>query len=218
LKRIRFRKKQSQKKQAKEIYPVNEKIRAPEVRVIDEDGQMLGIFKTEKAINMAKEKELDLVAVSPKAQPPVARFLNYGNFKYQQEKAAKKQKSQQRKTEVKDIRLSPRIGKHDLEFRLKQASKFLKRGDKINIEIILKGRERQHPELAKEIIQDFINTINSQITEIEIEQAPKKQGNKIVAIIFPSNKPTETKPDTTTEEEKNNKNNQTEPEKQTKLD
>lgn len=218
MKRIRFRKKQSQKKQAKEIYPVNEKIRAPEVRVIDEDGQMLGIFKTEKAINMAKEKELDLVAVSPKAQPPVARFLNYGNFKYQQEKAAKKQKSQQRKTEVKDIRLSPRIGKHDLEFRLKQASKFLKRGDKINIEIILKGRERQHPELAKEIIQDFINTINSQITEIEIEQAPKKQGNKIVAIIFPSNKPTETKPDTTTEEEKNNKNNQTEPEKQTKLD
>jgi translation initiation factor IF-3 len=218
LKRLRCRKKQSQKKQAKEIYPVNEKIRAPEVRVIDEDGQMLGIFKTEKAINMAKEKELDLVAVSPKAQPPVARFLNYGNFKYQQEKAAKKQKSQQRKTEVKDIRLSPRIGKHDLEFRLKQASKFLKRGDKINIEIILKGRERQHPELAKEIIQDFINTINSQITEIEIEQAPKKQGNKIVAIIFPSNKPTETKPDTTTEEEKNNKNNQTEPEKQTKLD
>ncbi|MBD3359367.1 MAG: translation initiation factor IF-3 [Candidatus Buchananbacteria bacterium] len=217
MKRIRFRKKQSQKKQTLEIYPINEKIRAPEVRVIDEEGQMLGVFPTRQAIDMAKERELDLVAVSPKAQPPVARFLNYGNFKYQQEKAAKKQKSQQRKTEVKDIRLSPRIGKHDLEFRLKQADKFLKRGDKINIEIILKGRERQHPELAKEIIQDFINTINSQITEIEIEQAPKKQGNKIVAIVFPSNKSKETKPETDKETDKI-EINKDKPEDQPKLD
>ncbi len=216
MKRIRFRKKQSQKKQAQEIYPFNEKIRSPEVRVIDEEGQMLGVFPTKQAIDMAKERELDLVAVSPKAQPPVARFLNYGNFKYQQEKSAKKQKSQQRKTEVKDIRLSPRIGKHDLEFRLKQADKFLKRGDKINIEIILKGRERQHPELAKEIINDFINTINSQITEIEIEQAPKKQGNKIVAIVFPSNK----SPEIPKEKEQNKKKEtkQTETEEQAKLD
>lgn len=188
MKRIRFRHKQARQKQVQEIYPVNEKIRAPEVRVIDENSQMLGVLDTKKAIAMAKERDLDLVAVSPKAQPPVAKFIDYGNFKYQQEKAAKKQKMQQKKTEVKEIRLSPRIGKHDLDFRLKQADKFLKRGDKINIEIILKGRERQHPDLAKQVIADFIKTINNEIIEINIEQEPKKQGNKITAIIFPAAK------------------------------
>lgn len=186
MKRIRFRHKQNRSKQISETYPTNEKIKAPEVRVIDENNEMLGILATHKAIAMAKERGLDLVAVSPKADPPVAKFFDYGNFKYQQEKAAKKQKSQQKRTGVKAIRLSPRIGQHDLDFRLKQVDKFLKRGDKINIEVMLKGRERKHPELAKEVIENFIKTVSEQ-AEIKIEQEPKKQGHKFSAIISPSN-------------------------------
>jgi len=215
LKRIRFRKKQEQKRFQKEIYPVNEKIRAPEVRVIDENNEMLGVLATKKAIVMAKERELDLVAVSPKAQPPVAKFIDYGNFKYQQEKAAKKQKSQQKRTEVKDIRLSPRIGKHDLDVRLKQGEKFLRRGDKLNIEILLKGRERQHPEIAKEVINNFIAEI-SKILEVKIEQEPKKQGNKFIAIIFSTGN--EVKPETEETEEQKEEENSNEEQSEPKIE
>ncbi len=199
MKRIRFRHKQAQKRAKKEIYPINEKIRASEVRVIDENGEMMGVLPTPKAIAIAKEKGLDLVAVSPKAEPPVAKFLNYGNFKYQQEKATKKQKTQQKKTEVKEIRLSPRIGKHDLDFRLNQAEKFLKKGDKVMIEVFLKGRERRHPELAKETIKNFIKSLQ-ELIKIKIEQEIKKQGNKFSAII--SLAPADNK-------EKNSENNTT---------
>jgi len=185
LKRIRFRHKQNIRKLNLDIYPLNEKIRAPEVRVIDENDQMIGVLATPKAIEMAKERDLDLVAVSPKANPPVAKFIDYGNFKYQQEKAAKKLKSKEKRTEVKDIRLSPRIGKHDLDVRLKQAEKFLSKGDKLTVEVILKGRERKYPELAKDVINQFIAKVQNDIMEIKIEQEPKRQGNKFMAIIYP---------------------------------
>jgi len=185
LKRIRFRNKRNQQTKPKEIYPVNEKIRAPEVRVIDEDDQMIGVLETRKALQMARERDLDLVAVSPKAQPPVAKFINYGNFKYQQEKAAKKQKAKEKKTEVKDIRLSPRIGQHDLEVRMKRAEKFLAKGDKVTVEVVLKGRERKYPDLAKDVINAFIKRVAEEIMPIKQEQEPKKQGNKFIAIIYP---------------------------------
>ncbi len=185
MKRIRFRHKQNRPKLNLDIYPVNEKIRAPQVRVIDENDEMIGILDTRKAIEMAKERDFDLVAVSPKANPPVTKFINYGNFKYQQEKAAKKQKSKEKKTEVKDIRLSPRIGQHDLDVRMKRAGKFLEKGDKLTIEVVLKGRERKYPELAKDVINNFIKRISDEIMPIKIEQEPKRQGNKFMAIIFP---------------------------------
>jgi translation initiation factor IF-3 len=145
-----------------DLYPVNDKIRSPEVEVIDENGEHLGLLATYKALQMAKERGLDLVAVAPKANPPVAKILDYGSFKYQKEKTAKKQKAQQKRVDNKEIRLSPRISEHDIETRLKQALKFINRGDKLNINVILKGRERQHPELVK--------------------------GNKFTAIIYSDNK------------------------------
>lgn len=182
MKRIHFRHRQFQRQQKPEIYPVNERIRVPQVRVIDENGEMLGIMPTFQAISLAKERGLDLIAVSPKAEPPVAKFLNYGSFKYQQEKAERKQKAQQKKIELKEMRFSPRIGKHDLEIRIIQAQKFLERGDKLNILVILRGRERQHPELAKELIENFIKEI-SQLVEIKMEQEIKRQGANFSAII-----------------------------------
>jgi translation initiation factor IF-3 len=182
LKRIHFRHRQAQRHIPVDLYPINEKIRATEVRVIDENGQMLGVMPTFQAISLAKERGLDLIAVSPKAQPPVAKFISYGSFKYQQEKALKKQKAQQKKIEIKEMRISPRIGKHDLEIRVNQARKFIERGDKLSMVVILKGRERQHPELGKEIIENFINSL-SQLITIEIEQPIKRQGNNFSAVI-----------------------------------
>jgi translation initiation factor IF-3 len=181
LKRIHFRHRQAQRQQVQDTYPINERIRSLQVRVIDESGKILGVMPTATAIAMAREKELDLVAVSPKAEPPVAKFINYSSFKYQQEKASRKQKAQQKEVELKEIRLSPRIGKHDLDVRIKQAEKFLSRGDKISILVILKGREKAHPELARELIENFIKTIN-QIVEIKLEQEIKRQGSNFSAI------------------------------------
>jgi translation initiation factor IF-3 len=169
-------------------YPVNERIIAASVQIISEDGQPLGVMPTFKAISMAKERGLDLVLVAPKAEPPVAKFLDYGSFKYQKEKAFKKQKAQQKKIELKEIRLSPRIGKHDLDVKIRQAENFLKRGDKINIVVILKGREMQHQDLAKSIIDEFVKTV-SQLAEIKIEEPIQRQGNRFTTTIAAS-KPT----------------------------
>ncbi|MDD5341634.1 MAG: translation initiation factor IF-3 [Patescibacteria group bacterium] len=163
-------------------YPVNERIRLASVQVITEDGEQLGVMPTFKAVALAKERGLDLVLVAPKAEPPVAKFIDYGSFKYQKEKALKKQKAQQRKIEIKEIRLSPRIGTHDLAVRVKQAEGFLNRGDKINILVILRGREMQHQDLAKSIIEEFIKQVN-QLFEVRVEEAVKKQGNRFGATI-----------------------------------
>ena len=182
MKRIHFRYRQAQRQQVQDTYPVNERIRSLQVRVIDEKGQMLGVMPTAQAIAMARERELDLVAVSPKAEPPVTKFINYSSFKYQQEKASRKQKAQQKEVELKEIRLSPRIGKHDLDVRVNQAEKFLNRGDKISILVILRGREKAHPDLAKELIENFVKSIN-QIVEIRLEQEIKRQGANFSAII-----------------------------------
>ena len=187
MKRIRFRKKQAQRNKVQDLYPVNEKIRTPEVKVIDENGEQLGVLATYKAVQIAKERGLDLVAVAPKAQPPVAKILDYGSFKYQKEKTLKKQKAQQKRVDNKEIRLTPRISDHDLNTRIKQAIKFLEHGDKVNISVILKGRERAHPELVKEMIEDYIKKIEETI-EIKIEQEPKRQGNKFTAIFYPAQK------------------------------
>ncbi len=163
-------------------YPVNERIRVPSVQVIGENGQPLGIMPTFKAISAAKEYGLDLVLVAPKAEPPVAKFLDYGSFKYQKEKAIKKQKAQQKKIEIKEIRLSPRIGQHDLDVRVRQAENFLKRGDKINIVVILRGREMQHQNLAGNIIEEYIKAVG-QLLAVKVEEPIKKQGNRFGATI-----------------------------------
>jgi len=184
MKRIRFGRRPLIKILPQEIYPVNEKIRDPQLRVIDENSQMLGILPTPQALQMAKERELDLVVVSPKADPPVAKFLNFSSYKYQKEKEARKQKAQQKLTEMKEIRLSPRIGRHDLEIRLKQAEKFIERGDKVAITVLLKGRERQHADLGREILQTFIKDLG-QIIKIKFEQEIKRQGSNFSAIIMP---------------------------------
>jgi len=150
--------------------------------LIDETGQNIGNISTEKALALAREKGLDLVEVSPLANPPVAKIVDYSKLKYQEEKERRKEKAKQKKIEVKGIRLSLRISEHDKDVRIKQAIKFLNNEDKIKIEMILRGRERQHKDLGSDIINKFINSINSEV-ETNTEQAIKAQGGKISAVI-----------------------------------
>jgi translation initiation factor IF-3 len=161
------------------VYRLNFEISAPEVRVIDEQGQHLGVFPLSEAVKMAQDKGLDLVEINPTTTPPVAKILDFGQFKYQQEKEARKKKAHQKKIEIKGIRLSLRIGQHDLEIKQQHAKKFLEEGNKVRIEIILKGRERQYPEMAKKIMENFISALEN----IRIEQPIQQQAGVISMII-----------------------------------
>lgn len=160
----------------------NEAIRVDEVRVVDEEGQPLGVMPTKKAIAMAHERELDLVEVAPKAEPPVCRIIDYGQFKYQKEKEHQAKKSHARKVEVKGIRLSVKMGEHDQEIRLKKAKDFLEDGHKVKIEIILRGREKAHGDIPKERIEDFIAKLQESF-ELFIDQPVKRQAGNVSAIV-----------------------------------
>lgn len=162
------------------LYRTNENIRVPEVKLIDENGEFVGNVPIEEALRRAKEAELDLVEIAPKETPPVCRIIGYGKFQYQLEKKIKEQKKKQKTVEVKGVRLSLRIGEHDLDIRRQQAMGFLENGDKVKIELILKGREHQHTDLARKIINDFIAKLGE---DLYLEMPPSKQGGKLLAIV-----------------------------------
>lgn len=166
-------------------YRVNHFINVPELRVIDENGINAGILPTHKALALAEERGFDLVEVNPVASPPIAKILNYGQFKYEKEKELKKQKSRSKEVEIKGVRLSTRIGAGDRAVRLKQATEFLQEGNKVKVEIILKGRERQFAHLANEVILQFVESVK-QIIPCHIEQDLTRQGGKISLVIAKS--------------------------------
>ncbi|MEK7620107.1 MAG: translation initiation factor IF-3 [Patescibacteria group bacterium] len=163
-------------------YRVNQKIKVPEVRVIGAQGEALGVLPIEEAIKLAEAKEMDLVEVSPKAEPPVCKILDYGQFKYQKEKEAKKAKAQSTEVDIKGIRLSVRIGVGDLQVRLKQALKFLEQGDKIRVELPLRGREKAHRDVAQEVMADFLEQVKA-VYPVRIEQEAKYVAGKFTMII-----------------------------------
>ncbi|MGC9048841.1 MAG: translation initiation factor IF-3 [Patescibacteria group bacterium] len=159
-------------------YRLNNQITTPKVRLIDEAGKFLGIIETTEALRMAQEKGLDLVEINPKEEPPIAKIMDFGQFRYQEAKKERKQKS--KKVEVKGVRLSLRISKHDLEIKANQAKKFLSQGNKIKIEMNLRGRERMHLDLAEKMINDLISLIGP---ETKIEQPLNKQGGGLTILI-----------------------------------
>lgn len=129
------------------------------MRVIDEDGAQLGVMSPFEALRMARERESDLVEVNPKAAPPVCKIMDYGKYQYQQSKIEKNNKAKQKKVEMKGIRIGLRTDAHDKEFKKSQTEKFLQKGDKVKVEILLRGREKAHQNLAKENLQNFIKSI-----------------------------------------------------------
>ncbi len=162
-------------------FKVNENIKSEEVRVIDPDGEN-GVMKIADAIAKARDRGLDLVEVSPKAVPPVCKIIDYGTFKYQKEKEIKKQRAQSKEVDIKGIRLSMKIGTNDIIVRQKQALKFLEKGQKLRIELIMRGREKAHKDRGEQIIIDFINALKEHY-EIRVESPVKRMGGRMHAII-----------------------------------
>jgi len=171
-----------QKKEELVQYRVNEQIRVPEVSVIDENGAFLGPMSVEAALGIAQDRGHDLVEVSPKAQPPVCKLLDYGQFKYRKEKEMKAQKAHAKKVDVKGIRLSVKMGQGDFDTRLTQGKDFLADGHKLNIEIRLRGREKEHGDIAKDRIQNYLDEL-SKTYQLFIEQPITRTGGNVTAIV-----------------------------------
>lgn len=164
------------------LYRANDQIRVPDVRLIDENGEALGVLRTTDALALARERGYDLVEVSPKAEPPVCRLLDYGQFKYEKEKEARAQKAHAKKVEVKGIRLSVKIGSHDEDIRKQKAIEFLEEGHKIKIELILRGREKAHTDIARQRIDGFIAKLQEHYP-LFIEQPFTRQRGNCSAIV-----------------------------------
>lgn len=163
----------------------NEQIRAENVFLIDENGDNVGKVSLADAVERSKVAEMDLVEVNPQAELPVCKIMDYGQFKYEKEKKAHKQKLAQKKVDTKGIRLSVRISKNDMEMRINQAIKFLNKGHKLKIDLVLKGREKAHPEKAVETINNFVRELeaNDDLNIIR-EQDLTKQGGRFIMILI----------------------------------
>jgi translation initiation factor IF-3 len=160
----------------------NKWIRAKEIRLVDEEGKQLGLMPTEEAIKLAEERQLDLIQVTEKVEPPVCKLGDYGKYLYREgkkEKTINKQKSR----ELKGIRLTFKISEHDLETRVHQAEKFIKKGHKVKVELLLKGREKALQEFAKEKIEKFLEKLNEAIP-VKIEKELKKEPRGFTTIIM----------------------------------
>ena len=160
----------------------NNRINSPEVQVIGSTGENLGIINTNKAISMAKEEGLDLIEIAPNAKPPVCKIIDMGKYKYDAQKKANKAKKKQKKIELKEIKLRPVTETHDYNFKLKNAQKFLSKGDKVKFTIRFKGRELQHSNLG----HDLMNKIQEDIKLIgKVEMNPKFDGKQMIMVIQP---------------------------------
>lgn len=164
---------------------VNRSIRAKEVRLIGEDGEQLGIRSTTEALRIAEERDLDLVEVAPAAKPPVCRLLDYGKYLYDRTKRERQSRKTQRTAEVKEIRMHPKTGQHDMDFKIKQMRKFLTSGAKVKVRVRFRGREMSHRELGRKLLMDIANQIEDIGT---VEQFPKMEGRSLLMIIAPTAK------------------------------
>ena len=160
----------------------NERIRASEVQVISSDGKNLGTLPTQEAINMAREEGLDLIEISPNANPPVCKIIDIGKYKYDLQKKANKAKKKQKVINLKEIKLRPVTEIHDYNFKIKNANKFLEKGDKVKFTVRFKGREMQHTHLGNELMNRIINDT---ATLGKVEVPPKFEGKQIIMIIQP---------------------------------
>ena len=170
------------KKINRNLPPINENIRCPKIRVIDADGSQLGILTPREASRMAEEKELDLVLVSDKADPPVCRIMDYGKYKYEQEKKVREAKKKQHTVDVKEVKMRYIIDEHDYKVRVNQAKRFLQSGDKVKATIMFRGREIQHSHLAKSLLERMA----SELQELaEVQQEPKPEGRSMMMLLSP---------------------------------
>ncbi|MDP2642748.1 MAG: translation initiation factor IF-3 [Candidatus Peregrinibacteria bacterium] len=162
---------------------INRAIRSPSIRLIGNEGEQLGIIALEKALEMAREQELDLAEVAPNAKPPVCKILDYGKYLYHQKKVDTKHKKMQKKAEIKGVRLGFKTGDHDIETKAKQARGFLAEGNSVKVTLIFRGRESMYKDLATDKLRKFYESLKD---VANVDMSPKNQGNMLIMILTPN--------------------------------
>ncbi len=161
---------------------INERIRSQEVRVINQEGEQLGILPLKEALRIAAEEDLDLVEVAPQSRPPVCKIMDYGKFKYEQSKKTHEAKKSQTIIQVKEVKMRPKTEEHDFQYKLRHIKRFLDKGNKAKVCVIFRGREFNHKEMGRSIL----DRVAEEVKDIAIiEQAPKLEGRNMAMIIAP---------------------------------
>ena len=161
----------------------NERIRVPEVRLIDQNGEQVGIVPTNEALERARNSDLDLVEVAPNSKPPVCRILDYSKYKYEQEQKAKQARKHQQQTNVREIKLRPKIAQHDYETKRGHVERFLKQQDKVKVTIMFRGREQSHPERGRMLLDRLLEDVS----EIGVmESPPLQEGRNMTMLLGPT--------------------------------
>jgi translation initiation factor IF-3 len=164
---------------------INERIRVPEVRLIGDDGNQVGVVKTEEALNYAHERDLDLVEVAPEARPPVCRVLDYSKYKYEQEQKAKAARRHQKQVNVREIKLRPKIATNDYETKKRHVVRFLEGDDRVKVTIMFRGREQTHPERGERLLM----RLAEDVADLGIvEQRPTQDGRNMTMLLAPAKK------------------------------
>ncbi len=162
---------------------MNERIRAREVRLIGQNGENHGIVETSKALKIAYDADLDLVLINPNSEPPVAKVLDYGKYKYEQEKRAKEAKKKQHTVDIKEVKIRYKIDTHDYQVRIKSIQKFIAQGNKVKVVIMMRGREMQHSNLAFDLANRFIEDLKEE--PMVIEKKPMLEGRNVTLYLAP---------------------------------
>lgn len=166
---------------------INSAIRVPEVRLIDQNGEQVGVVATADALARAEAENLDLVEISPMAAPPVCRIMDFGKYRFEEEKRVKEARKKQKIVHLKEIKFRPKIDEHDFDFKVKGAVKFLSRGDKVKITVRFRGREMAHPELGFNVIDKVKDHLAAEIGIIE-EKKAAFEGRNIIMVLAPGKK------------------------------
>ncbi len=166
----------------RDLTKTNEQIRFPKIRVIDNDGAQVGIITPREALVLAQEKNLDLVLISETADPPVCKIMDYGKYKYEQDKKLKEAKKKQHNADVKEVKMRYKIEEHDYNVRVKNAQRFLKSGDKVKATVSFRGREIQHADLAEELLRKMAADLEDYA---EVQQYPKREGRNMMMLLSP---------------------------------
>lgn len=159
---------------------INEQIRISPLRVIDGEGKVLGVVSRDEALQLARQQDLDLVEVAPHERPPVCRIMDYGKYKYEQNRKTRKAKTHHH--QIKEIRVSPGVDNHDLDFKLKHAREFLAHKDKVQITVTFRGRQLAHMEAGLELVRRMTDSL----TDVaKVERAPSREGRRVIAVLAP---------------------------------
>lgn len=166
----------------KKFVRINDRIRVPQVRLIGPDGNQLGIVVIQRALDLANQHELDLVEVAPSANPPVCRIVDYSKFKYDEEKKEREAKKHQKQGKLKEIRLKPNIDDHDFQTKVKQAVTFLKKKDKVRVNLFFRGRQMEHIDLGRKVLDRFMKDVQ---TDGTVEKPPMMEGRIMSLVVAP---------------------------------